>query len=165
MGFATLSQPNLEMFKSGRSVIRWSTSEAGFPRCPVPIRIQGRICEKQTDTQGRDPLAEGIVQECISMPDIASIANGSVGPVQRTSSPSREHDSRAVGHPTGTAGHERPDRVEVSRFASWLQALRQLPETRTDKIDSVREAIDAGGYETPEKYEHAIDGLLKDLKG
>ena len=98
------------------------------------------------------------------MPDIDSIANGSVGPVQRASSPSREHDPRALGHSTENAGYERPDRVEVSRFASWLQALRQLPETRTDKIDSVREAIDAGGYETADKFEHAIDELLKDLQ-
>ena len=99
------------------------------------------------------------------MPDIASIANGSVGPVQRAASPGREHDTRAMGHPTGPAGNERPDRVEVSRFASWLQTIRQMPETRTDKIDSVREAIDAGGYETPDKFEQAVDQLLKDLQG
>lgn len=99
------------------------------------------------------------------MPDIASIANGSVGPVHRTTGPGRDLDTRPMGHADAAAGQERPDRVEVSRFASWMQALRQLPETRTDKIDSVREAIDAGSYETPEKYEQAIESLLKDLDG
>ena len=98
------------------------------------------------------------------MPDIASIANGSVGPLHKATGPGRDHDLKAEGTLPRAEHQARPDRVEVSLFASWLQALRQMPETRTDRIDSVRMAIDAGEYETPDKYDQAIDSLLKDLQ-
>ena len=98
------------------------------------------------------------------MADIASIANGSVGPVHKTTGPGRIQDQKSPEHTTQTEHPIRSDRVEVSRFASWMQSLRQMPETRTERVESVRSAIDAGHYETPEKIDQAIDGLLQDLQ-
>ena len=97
------------------------------------------------------------------MPDIASIANGTVGPLQRASGLGRAPAERAITSEQKMVDHLRRDRVEVSQHATWLQALRELPETRLDRIETVREAIEDGDYVTGEKINHAIDGLLIDI--
>ena len=98
------------------------------------------------------------------MPDIASIANGSVGPIHKAAAVGRSNEMKSTGNVPAADAQVRSDRVEVSEFASWLQTIRQMPSTRAEKVDAVRAAIDAGSYETPEKYEQAIDGLLEDLQ-
>jgi hypothetical protein len=55
------------------------------------------------------------------------------------------------------------DHVEVSHLAMYLSKLKSLPAVRQDLIDSVREQLAQGGYDTPEKLEAALDQLLDDL--
>ena len=96
------------------------------------------------------------------MPDIASINNNSVGPLHAVQAPGRISGERTVEQGAVPSAHARHDRVEVSRHASWLQTLRDLPEVRQDRIDHVRQAIQDEAYVTPDKVEQAIDGLLRD---
>ncbi len=63
----------------------------------------------------------------------------------------------------GTQGTPRPDTVEISEMARFLEKLSRLPEIRQDKVDAVKQQIAQGTYLTPEKLEKAIDNLLKDL--
>lgn len=56
------------------------------------------------------------------------------------------------------------DEVEVSQLAYYLNKLRTLPAQRHDLISSIREQIAAGTYDTPERLEGALDGLLEDLR-
>jgi len=55
------------------------------------------------------------------------------------------------------------DRVEVSALATYLSKLKQLPAIRQGLVDSVRDQIAQGSYETPEKIDAAVEELLTDL--
>jgi anti-sigma28 factor (negative regulator of flagellin synthesis) len=59
---------------------------------------------------------------------------------------------------TDTSG----DRVEVSDVARFLDELRRLPSVRLDRIESIRQAIEAGAYETEQKLDTALDRLLSE---
>ena len=137
----------------------------GFPQVPRPQNgFREESAKNRWILRPRFQPAGILSSGVYSMHDIASIANGSVGPLHKATGPGRDHDLKAEGTLPRAAHEARPDRVEVSRFASWLQSLRQMPSSRSDKIDAVRSAIDAGGYETSEKYDQAINNLLQDLQ-
>lgn len=57
------------------------------------------------------------------------------------------------------------DRLEVSELATYLSKLSALPPVRTELVDTVRRQIADGTYETPEKFNAAVEELLKDLLG
>ena len=100
------------------------------------------------------------------MPDISSIGhNGSVGPVDQTSPTSfRREDVSPTSSFAPDAPPARPgDRVELSDHARYLDRLRHLPDTRSERIESIRRAIADGTYETEQKLGLAIDELLDDL--
>jgi negative regulator of flagellin synthesis FlgM len=56
------------------------------------------------------------------------------------------------------------DQVQFSNVARYLSELKSGTSERTDLINRVREEIDAGTYDTPEKLEAAIDGVKEDLE-
>lgn len=56
------------------------------------------------------------------------------------------------------------DHVEVSEVATYLNKLRQLPAVRQDLVESIRAQIAADTYDTPEKFDAAIEELLNDLQ-
>ncbi|MFC1586787.1 flagellar biosynthesis anti-sigma factor FlgM [Planctomycetota bacterium] len=55
------------------------------------------------------------------------------------------------------------DKVEFSEAARFLQGLERIPSVRVDKIRSLRQQIEKGEYETPEKLQIAIEKLLEEL--
>jgi len=63
----------------------------------------------------------------------------------------------------GTRPVSRPDTVEISEMARFLEKLARLPEIRQDKVDAVKRQIAEGRYLTPDKLDKAIDNLLADL--
>ena len=97
------------------------------------------------------------------MPDISSVGQpGPVGPIDRASSSGRRDESSILssyGNPPTRPG----DRVELSDHARYLDLLRHLPAVRHERVDSVRDAIREGRYETPEKLDTAISRLIEDL--
>ncbi len=70
-------------------------------------------------------------------------------------------------HPQSDSGNTAilDDRVEISELAAFLSRLAELPEARARKIVDVRNAIQAGTYETVEKLDVATERLLEDLAG
>lgn len=62
------------------------------------------------------------------------------------------------------AGSPRGDSVEVSAAAQLLAKLSDLPDVRKDLVDRVRAEIASGDYETPEKLDAAVDGLIEDAE-
>lgn len=94
------------------------------------------------------------------MSDISSI-----GPV---SSARHEATARAYDrdfHASATSGVSRSDdRVDLSADAArYLERLRQVPPIREELVDEVRAEIKAGAYDTPERFDAALDALLRDL--
>lgn len=55
------------------------------------------------------------------------------------------------------------DTVQLSEQARYLSKLKQLPEVREGLINSVKAQIEAGNYDTPERFDTAINNLLEDL--
>lgn len=55
------------------------------------------------------------------------------------------------------------DRIQLSDQARLLSKLKQLPEVREGLVNSVKSQIEAGNYDTPERFDTAINALLDDL--
>jgi negative regulator of flagellin synthesis FlgM len=47
-------------------------------------------------------------------------------------------------------------------MATYLSKLSALPQVRQDLVNSVREQIAAGTYDTPERLDAALNVLLSD---
>jgi hypothetical protein len=59
---------------------------------------------------------------------------------------------------------ERPsDRVDFSDRARFLSKLASLPDIRTELVGNIREQIAADTYDTEERLDEALAGLLDDL--
>lgn len=92
------------------------------------------------------------------MPDVSSIGTGPVGPIDHGTHRTAAHRLN------GTDRSDRADdRVEVSEHARFLDRIRQLPDIRMDRVREVRDAIDAGRYETEERLDTALERLVQDL--
>lgn len=94
------------------------------------------------------------------MTDISSIGVASYRRVERA--PEAPERAAAPARETAPARAD-ADRVEVSDMARFLSKLKELPEVRQDVVDRVRREIAAGTYDTPERLDAALDGLLQDL--
>ena len=55
------------------------------------------------------------------------------------------------------------DSVEISELADFLSRLAELPDARARRIVEIRNAIESGTYETPEKLEIAAERLFEAL--
>ncbi|MAE64328.1 MAG: hypothetical protein CMJ18_08650 [Phycisphaeraceae bacterium] len=71
---------------------------------------------------------------------------------------------RAPATPQTSNGARAGDRVEFSDKARYLARLAELPDVREDLVQRVRQEIEAGRYDTPEKIEALLDELAVDLQ-
>jgi len=55
------------------------------------------------------------------------------------------------------------DPKERALLEELLKKLQELPDVRQDLIDRVKREIAEGAYETPERIEKAVDGLMREL--
>ncbi len=94
------------------------------------------------------------------MPDISSIGHGSIGPINRATNRSGLEAPAKSPERAETRG----DRVELSPHARLMNQIRQLPEVRQDLIDRIKDEIDAGTYDTPEKMDAAVEGLAAEIR-
>jgi negative regulator of flagellin synthesis FlgM len=74
-------------------------------------------------------------------------------------------------NPTTAADQvQAPDQLEISQEAEMasqaaelVEYVHQLPDIRTDRVDEIRAAIEAGTYETEERLDIAVDRLLDEI--
>jgi len=90
---------------------------------------------------------------------------GATGAASRINEAAAAYRSGQSAESTAPRWAEGRDRVELSEHARHLDAIRQLPDVRMARIEAVKQAIAAGTYESPEKLQAAIDGLLRDVAG
>ena len=89
-----------------------------------------------------------------------------IGGIQGSGSPEQ---IRSVGgqpyaqSPPPVSPAEQGDTVEISLTAEMLGKMHALPDIRIEKVAPVRQAIEAGTYDTEEKLDVAIERLLEDL--
>ncbi len=55
------------------------------------------------------------------------------------------------------------DTVQISDSARYLSEIKNLPDTRTDKVQAARDSIAAGKFETPTRLNGTVDALLQEL--
>ncbi len=70
--------------------------------------------------------------------------------------------ARHTDQDQGSAVRRGADRVDLSPDAMYLASLRDLP-VREDVVDSLRNEIAKGEYDSPEKLDAAMDELLGDV--
>lgn len=86
-----------------------------------------------------------------------------ISPIQRTLAADFEPKLKLNGASTEAESVSRgQDRVQLSDAAQVLAAAKENP-IRQELVDRVKAEINAGTYETPDKYDAALDELLSDL--
>jgi hypothetical protein len=77
--------------------------------------------------------------------------------------PRLREDAGKAQRPKGTA----PEKVEVSDAARFVERMREAARNeeraRTDEVDRVRAALDAGTYESSVDLDAVVNRLLGDL--
>ncbi len=90
----------------------------------------------------------------------------SISPIGQNSPITRLQGSKANGITQGTQDAGRgvtdSDTVEISDSARYLSELKNLPD-RADKVQSAKDSIAAGTYETPERIDGTVDKLMEAL--
>ncbi len=103
------------------------------------------------------------IKEAILMSNISPINSGATQSAGRVRSEQVSRPDAAVDHTRARPARSK-DQVQFSNVARYLSELKTGPAERSDLIDRVRQEIDAGQYDTPEKLEAAIDGIKEDLE-
>jgi anti-sigma28 factor (negative regulator of flagellin synthesis) len=83
---------------------------------------------------------------------------GRVRPVEVSAPEAPQDPSR------GAAAGRGSDRVELSSVARFLNQLKSGDIERTDLINKVRAEIEAGTYDTDEKFDAVVDAIKEDLE-
>lgn len=74
------------------------------------------------------------------------------------------HRAAATQSPAAAAYSTRgADQLDISPQAELLSRMRDIPEIRVDRVMELREAIESGDYETPEKLDLALERLLDEI--
>jgi negative regulator of flagellin synthesis FlgM len=55
------------------------------------------------------------------------------------------------------------DQLDISPAAELLNKLNDLPEIRAEKVQTIREALAQGTYDTPDKLDLALERLLDEI--
>jgi len=87
-----------------------------------------------------------------------------INPITRPQQTAFDSVSKSAKSNGDTAAATRTgDRVELSEQARLLSKLKQLPEIREGLVNSVKSQIEAGNYDTDERFDTAINAMLDDL--
>ena len=86
------------------------------------------------------------------------------GGVQGVSGPQNQRPSQPQPHATGSASTSLGgDKLDISAAGEIAAALSSIPDIRQDRVDTIRQAIASGVYETDEKLRGALDNLLDEI--
>lgn len=85
--------------------------------------------------------------------------NFRTGPIGRLGAYAQNAQPVSSGSATATA-----DSVEFSELATLRGKYASLPDVRTDLVNRVRAEIQAGTYDTPDKWDQAVENLIEDLQ-
>lgn len=95
------------------------------------------------------------------MSDIAPVSNSSlIGAISANEARARKAEQIES---TEVALTREADAVEISPFARYVAMARENP-VREDLIESIRQQIADGTYDTDDKFDRAFDEMLSDLR-
>lgn len=90
------------------------------------------------------------------MPDIPPLSNSR--PV--TAAYTKARNAAVTNANTPTRSN---DQVQLSQTAQMLARLNEIPDVRPDLVNAVRQQIDSGTYETPEKIDATVTAMLDEF--
>jgi negative regulator of flagellin synthesis FlgM len=73
------------------------------------------------------------------------------------------HSARTAKPATPAEGTAIKDEVNISDAARFIEQAAQVPEMRQDRVNSIRQQIADGTYETQDKFDVAVDRLLDEI--
>jgi len=84
--------------------------------------------------------------------------------------PSHVHNTQAISGPHNARPASKPspstspkDELQISDTARLVDAARDLPAVRQDRVAEIRSAIANGTYETQQRLSGAVEQLLNEL--
>ncbi|MBL9123103.1 MAG: flagellar biosynthesis anti-sigma factor FlgM [Planctomycetaceae bacterium] len=86
--------------------------------------------------------------------------------------PSQVHGAQAIHAPHSARPAEAPqapglaaprDQLDISAAGQMLDAIRDLPEIRHERVAQLRAAIADGSYESADKLDGALERLLDEI--
>jgi anti-sigma28 factor (negative regulator of flagellin synthesis) len=89
------------------------------------------------------------------LPPIQAASAGRITPAEQQAD--RPAERRAAKPRRGD------DRVEVSDAARFLAKMNAMPEIRAELVDRVRGEIARGTYDTPERFDLAVDAMIDEM--
>jgi hypothetical protein len=98
-----------------------------------------------------------LVEEFLSMFDIALVGNGSFGAFHEPASGPELVASRRPGH-------DRSGVATSGDLSRWRSRLDEMDGVRWDRVREVRAAMRQEAYLTGSRLDAALDGLLRDLE-
>jgi len=76
---------------------------------------------------------------------------------------SAPHNNRISSTPTSPRGIDTADTLEISSEGMFVEAAKNLPEMRMDRVAELRAQIASGKYETADKLDMALENMLDEL--
>lgn len=73
------------------------------------------------------------------------------------------HHARTSGSPSSAGGTQIADQLDLSPSASFLDAVHQMPDIRSDRVAELKAQIASGAYDSADKLDAALDRLLDEL--
>lgn len=83
--------------------------------------------------------------------------------LQSTSQLDLVNQTRQAESPTGSVTLDTTDQIEISSEARMLSGMDGVSSSRAERIETIRQQIATGEYETADKLELAVDRLLDEL--
>ena len=75
------------------------------------------------------------------------------------------HKVEGPAAPQSTDALHEADQLDISPEADMVNRVHELPDVRADRIEAIRQQIEAGTYETEEKLEIALGRLFDEFAG
>ncbi len=73
------------------------------------------------------------------------------------------HSVRNLAGPQAAASAAPTDELTLSTPAQLIDRVRELPDIRQDRVREIRAALANGTYETADKLDGALEGLLNEI--
>ncbi len=87
-----------------------------------------------------------------------------VGRTDGVQGPGGIHGPKPVNRskPTQSVSGQQGDSVEISEMARLVSEATNLPNVRQERIEEIRQLVDSGKFDTPERLAGAIDEFLRE---
>jgi anti-sigma28 factor (negative regulator of flagellin synthesis) len=111
-----------------------------------------------------DDFSSTSMDHNIHLSGMADMEVNGIGPIQRPQQLGGTRPSQEISTPETNKPIQTDDQVEISSIGQKLNSIEGSSEVREARIAQIRASIESGEYETLDKLEASLDGLLNDIQ-